>query len=92
MAVTLADRGLQLVRRQIALNIAILRGFFRCLLEHGVTENHLPHSPQVLFDIQRRRRHVFQIVGRSRLLGGDDGGRPIPVGLQLREYHEDGGY
>src|SRR5262245_61637123 len=83
---------LQLIGRKVSLKTPVLVGLLCCGLENRVAEQYFPHSPQVIFNFQRRRGDMTQVLW-GRRLGRCDHSRPaISVALHIGKSRKAGGH
>src|SRR5206468_1846619 len=81
---------IQLLRREVSLIGAISFGFPCSRFQYRFAIQHLTHSPQMVFNVQRWRRNVPQVFRRRSLGGCDKSRRAKSVGLQMGENCETG--
>src|SRR5262245_30828374 len=81
---------LQLIGRKASLKTPVLVGLLCRELENRVAEQYFPHSPQVIFNLQRRWGDMSQILWRRRLRRCDHSRPAISVALHIGKCREAG--
>src|SRR5215467_11675132 len=79
---------LQLIGRKVSLKTPVLVGLLCRGLENRVAEQYFPHSPQVIFNLQRRRGDLTQILWGRRLSRCDHSRPAISVAQHVGKRRE----